>query len=280
MNSKSHSAAMWDWIDRWSQVFDAGDSLVVRPPKITLISTKTANEQHPPPPPARAPSLPVIVPASSATITLLSAKTTNRRIKPHPARAPAPSLPVIVPASSETARDQFRRRSMSVPTIAPLPATVALRSAVTHAQLLSGHPAASGEATHKATGEGHAGSLLRRLSRGGNAPARSFLAEVQWAEAWRQLQPTEAAGGAACSHVTTLEPVDCLRASKRTQQSPSEHTKIEQAAARHAARVAGGIRRASFCGSGGVEQAAVQDAPGRDLVARMPAHAPLRRGSM
>ena len=256
MNAKSHSTAMWDWIDRWSQVFDAGDSLVVRPPKITLLSTKTAIEQHSDPHPARAPSLPVILSASSATITLPAAKTANRRSKAHPhaARARAPSLPAILSASSETARDQFRRRSMTVPTIVPLPATVALRSAVSHAQLLSG------EAMQKATGEGHSGSLLRRLNRGGNAPARSFLAELQWAEAWSKLQPTEATGGAA--------------------QSPTEHTKIEQAVARHAARVSGRIRRASFCGAGGVEQAAGQDATERDLVGRMPAYAPLRRGSM
>lgn len=139
---------MWDLIDRWSQVLDSPDTLqVVVPAPKTLLTTKTANRSSTPHHLLRAPSQPFIVSVPRA-----------------------PPQPATVAASSAVERvDQFRRRSLSLPTITPLHSTVALRSA-TLADLQSW------EATQKAAGEGQgdAGRQLRRLLRQGTAPTRSL----------------------------------------------------------------------------------------------------------
>ena len=71
-----------------------------------------------------------------------------------------------------------------------------------------------------------------------------------------------------------LQPADATGGAQRPTERNEGH------AVRHAARVSGGIRRASLCGSTGAEQAAVQDAAGRDSVARKAAYVLHRRGKM
>ena len=203
-----------------SQVFDTRDSLVVRAPKTTLLSIGN----------------------------------TNRSSPPQPLQKRAPSMPVIVPASS---RDQFRHRRMSLPAMTSFPAAVALRRDATNAQLRSG------ESIQKAEVQTDSGRLRRRLSRGGNTPARSLMAEIQWEEAWRKLSLTGASGGSA--------------------QRPKAREVTEPLLRRSSYPAILFRRCASFCGFAVAEQTGVQDAAranGRGLVGRTAAYVLHRRGSM
>ncbi|KAJ1476858.1 hypothetical protein T484DRAFT_1823436 [Baffinella frigidus] len=232
MQTGTHSAARWDWVDSFgSQVSDAWNSLKVPLPKITLLDTKTSNPgitPDPPPPPSC--------------------------WGPDPARAP--SLPSIVAASTTSFRDQFRLRSLSVPTTNTFPTILEVGKAVTYPTLQSG------EATPQATSQTAAprapppfpflrGAALpsrgsgaaAQAPRGGDVPARSLLAELQWEEAWLKMRRAENPP----RHAGLLAGLCGPRA-----LSPTERKAVEQASARRAARVAGQIRRASFSGSSGV----------------------------